>query len=127
MRIFFLLLLLVLPVISQTTSSRQQPLVNARSAPILRLEGLQFKDLNKNGKLDVYEDWRQTPQARAKDLVAQMTLAEKAGAMMHGTLRTGGQMGAVGFGGSYDLEPIRKLIYESQVNSFITQIGRAHV
>lgn len=125
MRIFFLLLLLVLPVISQTTSSRQQPLVNARSAPILRLEGLQFKDLNKNGKLDVYEDWRQTPQARAKDLVAQMTLAEKAGAMMHGTLRTGGQMGAVGFGGSYDLEPIRKLIYESQVNSFITRLQAA--
>lgn len=125
MRIFFLLLLLVLPVISQTTSSRQQPLVNARSAPILRLEGLQFKDLNKNGKLDVYEDWRQMPQVRAKDLVAQMTLAEKAGAMMHGTLRTGGQMGAVGFGGSYDLEPIRKLIYESQVNSFITRLQAA--
>jgi beta-glucosidase len=25
---------------------------------ILTVEGLQFKDLNKNGKLDKYEDWR---------------------------------------------------------------------
>ncbi|MCF0160589.1 MAG: hypothetical protein HUJ99_07345, partial [Bacteroidaceae bacterium] len=26
--------------------------------------GYAFKDLNKNGKLDVYEDWRKTPQER---------------------------------------------------------------
>ncbi|MEK7830033.1 MAG: glycoside hydrolase family 3 N-terminal domain-containing protein [Acidobacteriota bacterium] len=125
MKIFLTILLLFLPVISRTASSQQQPVVNARSAPVLRLDGLQFKDLNKNGKLDVYEDWRQTPQARAKDLVSQMTLAEKAGAMMHGTFRTGGPMGAVGFGGNYDLEQIRKLIVESQVNSFITRLQAA--
>jgi beta-glucosidase len=117
-----LLLLLAFQANSQSPISREQPVIKAHSAPVLRLEGLEFKDLNRNGKLDVYEDWRQTPQARAKDLVRQMTLEEKAGAMMHGTLRTGGQMGAIGAGASYDLEQMRKAILEAKVNSFITRL-----
>ena len=44
---------------------------------ILEVDGLQFKDLNGNGKLDVYEDWRQDTEARAADLIAQLTLEEK--------------------------------------------------
>ena len=38
-----------------------------------------FRDLNKNGKLDVYEDPRQPLEARVEDLLGQMTLEEKAG------------------------------------------------
>ena len=38
-----------------------------------------FRDLNKNGKLDIYEDPRQPLEARVEDLLGQMTLAEKAG------------------------------------------------
>ena len=102
-------------------AAQQQP----PTAPTLTVNGLKFKDRNKNGKLDVYEDRRQTPQARAKDLVQQMTLAEKAGAMMHGTLRTGGAMGAVGFGNSYNLDQIRTLILAANVNSFITRLQAA--
>jgi len=41
--------------------------------------GLTFRDLNKNGKLDIYEDPRQPIEARVEDLLKQMTLAEKAG------------------------------------------------
>ncbi|PKN95244.1 MAG: beta-glucosidase [Chloroflexi bacterium HGW-Chloroflexi-6] len=41
--------------------------------------GLTFRDLNKNGKLDVYEDPRLPVEARVEDLLGQMTLAEKAG------------------------------------------------
>jgi len=41
--------------------------------------GLTFRDLNKNGKLDVYEDPRQPIEARVNDLLGQMTLEEKAG------------------------------------------------
>ncbi|MBN1661035.1 MAG: glycoside hydrolase family 3 protein, partial [Anaerolineae bacterium] len=41
--------------------------------------GFVFRDLNKNGRLDVYEDARQPVEARVKDLMGQMTLAEKAG------------------------------------------------
>lgn len=39
--------------------------------------GLTFKDLNGNGQLDVYEDWRQDVDARVKDLYDQMTREER--------------------------------------------------
>jgi len=42
-------------------------------------ESFIFRDLNKNGKLDVYEDPRQPIEARVEDLLNQMTLEEKAG------------------------------------------------
>ena len=51
------------------------------SAPELEASGHRFRDLNKNGRLDPYEDSRLSPQARTDDLLAQMTLEEKAGAM----------------------------------------------
>lgn len=54
----------------------------ARAAPVLHVDGLLFKDLDKNGKLDPYEDWRLPPEVRAADLVKRMTLQEKAGMMM---------------------------------------------
>ena len=40
-----------------------------------------FRDLNKNGKLDVYEDVMQAVDARIDDLLSQMSVAEKAGLM----------------------------------------------
>ena len=50
---------------------------------ILEVDGLKFKDLNGNGELDVYEDWRQDIDARVKDLYDQMTLQERAGLFYH--------------------------------------------
>ena len=125
MKTFLSLVLLLLPTVNavpQKLAGTKQPVITARSVKNLQIDGLQFKDLNKNGKLDVYEDWRRPNQERVKDLVAQMTLEEKAGTMMHGTLRTGGQMGSIGFGASYDLEPMRKAIVDAKVNSFITRL-----
>lgn len=50
---------------------------------ILEVDGLKFKDLNGNGTLDVYEDWRQDVDVRVRDLYDQMTLEEKAGLFYH--------------------------------------------
>jgi beta-glucosidase len=52
-------------------------------APILNLEGLQFRDLNKNGQLDPYEDHRRPIEERVTDLLGQMTLEEKVGMLFH--------------------------------------------
>jgi beta-glucosidase len=49
------------------------------SASILTEGGLRFRDLNKNGRLDVYEDSRQPVDARVEDLLGQMTFEDKAG------------------------------------------------
>jgi beta-glucosidase len=50
-------------------------------APVIHTGGFAFRDLNKNGKVDVYEDRRANMDARVEDLLGQMTLEEKAGSM----------------------------------------------
>ena len=66
-----------------------QPEIGARVAKVLQTDGLLFKDLNKNGRLDAYEDWRRPLEERVSDLVSQMTLEEKAGLMVGPTLEMG--------------------------------------
>lgn len=46
-------------------------------------DGVTFRDLNKNGRLDPYEDPRLPIDQRIDDLLSQMTLEEKAGLMFH--------------------------------------------
>ena len=94
-----------------------------QAAPVLQQDGQRFRDLNRNGTLDAYEDSRRTPEQRARDLVARMTLEEKAGVMMHGTARSGGPMGGVGFGAGYDTAQNRALIDSVKVNSMITRLN----
>ncbi len=100
-----------------------QPVLGHRSAPLLTIDGLTFKDLNRNGKLDPYEDWRLSPQARTADLLQKMSLEELAGLMVHGTLPSFGPMGAIGVGTAYDLPRVKQLIGQSHVNSFITRLS----
>ncbi|MCR5077334.1 MAG: glycoside hydrolase family 3 C-terminal domain-containing protein [Prevotella sp.] len=50
---------------------------------ILTKDGLRFKDLNRNGRLDRYEDWRLPFDERARDLAAQLTDEEIAGLMLY--------------------------------------------
>ena len=50
---------------------------------ILTVKGLAFKDLNRNGKLDKYEDWRLGAEERAKDLASKMTVEQIAGLMLY--------------------------------------------
>lgn len=46
-----------------------------------------YRELNKNGKMDVYEDKSQPVEKRIEDLIKQMTIEEKAGMMfIAGTL-----------------------------------------
>ncbi|MGZ4397209.1 MAG: glycoside hydrolase family 3 N-terminal domain-containing protein [Gaiellaceae bacterium] len=52
-------------------------------APVLSQDGHRFRDLNKNGRLDPYEDSRLPVEDRVEDLLSQMTLEEKAGTMFH--------------------------------------------
>lgn len=62
---------------------KQQPVLGSRSVAIIEKSNLKFKDLNKNGELDKYEDWRLPVEKRIADLVSQMTLEEKAGLLFH--------------------------------------------
>jgi beta-glucosidase len=55
---------------------------------IIAVDGLRFKDLNKNGKLDKYEDWRLPVEQRAKDLARKMTIEQIAGLMLYSIHQT---------------------------------------
>ena len=68
---------------------RPQPVLGARVVDILRVDGALFKDLDKNGTLDPYEDWRRPVAERVDDLVSRMTLEEKAGLMVGPSLPMG--------------------------------------
>ena len=63
----------------------EQPELNPRVKSIIEADGYQFIDLNSNGELDPYEDWRLDAETRAADLVGQMTVREKIAQMQHPT------------------------------------------
>ncbi|KAB8038566.1 glycoside hydrolase family 3 protein [Janthinobacterium aquaticum] len=100
-----------------------QPVFGTTSYTIVQDGAYRFKDMNRNGKLDVYEDWRQSPEARADDLLSKMTLDEKAGLMMHGTAPTVSDPSGIGLGGAYDLTALQGLIVKQYINTFITRMA----
>jgi beta-glucosidase len=79
----------------------------ASGVKILTHKGLAFKDLNKNGQLDKFEDWRLPYEKRAKDLAAQLSIEEIAGLMLYSAhqsipARAGGY-----FAGTYNGNPFK--------------------
>ena len=71
----------------QAQKTTKQPLLGTRSAKLLTVNGMQFKDLNRNGQLDKYEDWRLSNDERAKDLLSKMSVEQKVGFMLISTTR----------------------------------------
>ncbi len=128
--------LLVATMIGGGCQTRQtpasQPTLGARTVQLLTVDGLQFKDLNKNGRLDPYEDWRQPIDARVADLVGQMTLEEKAGMMVGPTLPMGPD-GSVNeesrpmpnpFGGpSWTLPGTSEAVLKLHIRQFINRVN----
>ncbi|GHV04229.1 beta-glucosidase [Spirochaetia bacterium] len=55
----------------------------ASGAPVVEEDGFAFKDLNRNGRLDPYEDWRLPLEDRIADLAGRMSVAEIAGLMLY--------------------------------------------
>ena len=96
--------------------AQPQPHLSTRVAPLIHKDGLTFRDLNRDGVLEPYEDWRLSSSVRAADLLSRMTLAEKAGAMMHGTPPTTQN-------DDYDLGAVKPLILQSYVTAFITRLS----
>ena len=74
------------PVNFQTVTNKKGATLGysaASGVKVLQVNGLHFKDLNKNGKLDKYEDWRLDVDVRAKDLASKMNIEQIAGLMLY--------------------------------------------
>ena len=76
--------------------SKKQPVLGYRSTKILTVGSLTFKDLNRNGVLDKYEDWRLSNEERSKDLLSKMSIEEKIGFMLISTTLLKGDGGGRG-------------------------------
>ena len=50
---------------------------------MLNVDRMSFRDLNKNGQLDPYEDHRLNTSQRVENLIQQMTIEEKVGTLFH--------------------------------------------
>lgn len=65
-------------------SQRGGPALGYADMPILYIDGHAFKDHNRNGQLDTYEDWRKSPAERAEALVRLMPIEYLSGMMTNG-------------------------------------------
>jgi beta-glucosidase len=78
----------------------------ASGITLLTVDRYAFKDLNKNGKLDAYEDWRLSVDERAQDLAKQMSKEQIAGLMLYSAHQA---IPAVGIrGSSYNGKPFEE-------------------
>ncbi|MBR9792420.1 MAG: glycoside hydrolase family 3 protein [Gammaproteobacteria bacterium] len=96
--------------------------VQTTSKAVIEQDGLTFRDLNADGKLTPYEDWRLPVEQRVTDLLARMTLEEKAGEMIHGTLP--GKNGFAGFSQQgYDIDVATSLFKDKHIGSYISRLN----
>jgi beta-glucosidase len=105
----------------------------ASGVKILTVNRLAFKDLNKNRKLDLYEDWRLPVNDRARDLASKMTVDQIAGLMLyssHQAIPSGG--GGFMQGGTYGGKPFpesgaKPSDLSDQQKKFLTDDNLRHV
>lgn len=100
---------------------------------IISKDGKAFKDLDKDGELDPYEDWRLSVDERAKDLASKMSVEEIAGLMLYSAHQSIPAAAPSGFGGgTYDGEAYVEGVTDpskltDQQKSFIQNDNLRHV
>lgn len=105
---------------------------SAESGVILLTEdGFAFKDLNRSGELDPYEDWRLSADERATDLAGRLSIEQIAGLMLyssHQALPGGGIRGGSTYGGkAYDESGAGASDLSDQQVQFLTDDNLRHV
>lgn len=98
---------------------------------LLTEQGFAFKDLNKDGTLNPYEDWRLPAGERAADLAARMSVEQIAGLMLysaHQRLPGGGFGGQDTYGGkSLEESGAQASDLTDQQRKFLTEDNLRHV
>jgi beta-glucosidase len=112
---------------SPIASARDQLPLATRSIELITVDGLQFRDLDRDGALTPYEDWRLSPQQRATDLLARMTIGEKVGEMVVADIAGDAPYGQPA--ASYDLAAVSRLLatgitqFNSRLETDVTHLA----
>lgn len=92
---------------------------------------LAFKDLNRNGSLEPYEDWRLPAEKRARGLAARMSVEQIAGLMLysaHQAIPGGGFRGGTTYNGKpYKESGAQPFELSDQQKEFLTHDNLRHV
>ena len=112
---FLILILLLIAVLigNQYLKKKRNLKLLGEEAPILFDNDRSFRDLNKNGKLDIYEDINADIDDRLDDLISQMTIEEKAGTMFITMI------GMEPDGNPFDVPFIPKSSFDIGINFFL--------
>lgn len=105
---------------------------NSSGVKILQVDQLPFKDLNKNGALDAYEDWRLSVEERATDLASKMSEEQIAGLMLYSGHQNIPAPAQGYFGGTYNEKPFNESgalasDLTDQQKKFLTEDNLRHV
>ena len=108
------------------------PRLGLTSAGVICRDGLFFKDLEGTGELMPYEDWRLTPEERARDLASRLTVEEIAGLMMYSShqmvpFRAGMPFQATYGGKSFEESGAEPWMLTDQQKKFLTEDHLRHV
>ncbi|WP_026665836.1 glycoside hydrolase family 3 protein [Butyrivibrio sp. FC2001] len=85
----------------RVVENKNGPSLGVCTAPVIEKDGLFFKDLERTGELVPYEDWRLTPEERAKDLASRLSVEEMAGLMMYSAHQVVPAESGAWFGATY--------------------------
>ena len=97
---------------------------------ILTVDRFAFKDLNKNGELDDYEDWRLPTETRARDLAGKMSLEDIGGLMLysgHQSIPSGGFRSSTYNGKPFKESGAQSSDLSDDQKKFLTEDNLRHV
>lgn len=86
--------------------------------PPLSDEGVRFRDLNRNGIMDPFEDPRLTPELRTEDLLRRLSLAEKVGLLFQTVIEVGSDGSLLESPGLISKSPTSTVVLEKHINHF---------
>lgn len=81
-------------------------------------EGTRYRDLNRNGVMDPFEDPRLTPEERTEDLLSRLSLEEKVGLMFHTVIETGADGTLLETPGAISKSPTSTVVLEKCMSHF---------
>lgn len=114
--------------ISTVRAEKKARALGGPEVKTITTEGYTFRDLNKNGKLDVYEDSRKPVNERVEDLLSQMNLEEKAGTMFFSMIGMNGdgspaESPSLSNPFSFMFMGTTKMILQKKINHFNILLG----
>lgn len=81
-------------------------------------EGVEYRDLNRNGQMDPFEDPRRSVDERVDDLVGRLSLEEKAGLMFQTVIEAGLDGSVLEESGSISKSPTSVVVQQKHLSHF---------